>query len=258
MASIKRMAAVRAAKENATWGAERIRGELRKLGVDVSKSSVQKYMAGMRKHRASKQTWATFLRSHASKIWACDFLQAYDLFFRTVFVFVIIELGSRRMVHFGVTRNPTDEWTPQQLREATPFGEGPRILIRDNDRKCGTSFKRVASGIHVLGTPYRAPRANAVCARFLGSLRRECLDHFVILNERHLHRLVKEYKAYFNRARPHQGIEQRVPCGTERLEAPPVTPTLSSRPVLNGLHHDYSWLAASSAEQNQTHCSTHQ
>ena len=104
--------------------------------------------------------------------------------------------------------------------------------------------------------PYRAPKAKAVCERFLGSLRRECLDHFVILNERHVHRLVKEYKAYFNRARPHQGIEQRVPYRTERLDAPPVTATLSWRPVLNGLHHDYCWLAARSGEQNQARFST--
>ena len=246
------------ARENATWGAECIRGELSKIGVEVSKSSVQKYMAGVRKHRASKQTWATFLRNHASEIWACDFLQTYDLLFRTVFVFVILELGSRRMVHFGVTRNPTDEWTAQQLREATPFGEGPGFLIRDNDKKYGTSFERAASGIEVLKTPYRAPKANAVCERFLGSLRRECLDHFVILNERHVHRLVKEHRAYFNHARPHQGIKQRVPCGTERSDALPVTAKLASRQVLNGLHHDYFWLAARSAEQNQTQCATHQ
>jgi transposase InsO family protein len=253
VALIKQMA-----KGNATWGAERIRGELRKLGVDVSKSSIQKYMEEVHKHRASKQTWAKFLRNHASEIWACDFLQTYDLFFRAVFVFVIIELESRRIAHVGVTRNPTDEWTAQQLREATPFGEGPRFLIRDNDKKYGESFERVASGIDVLETPYRAPKANAVRERFLGSLRRECLDHLVILNQRHVHRLVKEYKAYFNRARPHQGIEQRVPCRTERLDARPVTATLSSRPVLDGLHHDYYWLAARSAEQNQTQCSTHQ
>ncbi|MEA3376225.1 MAG: integrase core domain-containing protein [Chloroflexota bacterium] len=97
-----------------------------------------------------------------------------------------------------------------------------------------------------------------MCERFLGSLRRECLDHFVILNERQVRRLVKEYRAYFNHARPHQGIEQRVPCGTERSDVLPVTATLSSRPVLNGLHHDYCWLAASSAEQSQTQCSTYQ
>jgi transposase InsO family protein len=208
-------------------------------------------MAGVRKHRVSKQTWATFLRHHASEIWACDFLQAYDLFFRTVFVFVIVELGSRRMVHVGMTRNPTDERTADQLREATHFGKGPRFLIRDNDRKYGSLFERAASRIDVLKTPYRAPKANAVCERFLGSLRRECLDHFVILNERHVHRLVKEYKTYFNHARPPQGVEQRVPCRTERFDAPSVTATLSSRPVLNGLHHDYPWLGASSAEQNQ-------
>jgi len=140
----KRMAAVRAARENAPWGAERIRGELGKLGVDVSKSSIQKVVAGVRKHRVSKQTWATFLRHHANEIWACDCLQTHDLFFRTVFVFVIVELGSRRMVHVGVTRSPADEWTARQLREATPFGEGPRFLIRDNDGKYGSSFERAA------------------------------------------------------------------------------------------------------------------
>ena len=116
------------------------------------------------------------------------------------------------MVHFAVTRNPTDQWVAQQLREATPFGERPRFLIRDNDRKYGKSFERVASQIDVLKTPYKAPRANAFCERFLGSLRRECLNYILILSERHLYRAVKEYKQYFNHARPHQGIEQRIPC----------------------------------------------
>jgi putative transposase len=193
----------------------------------------------------------TFLRSHASQIWACDFLQTYDTFLRTVFVFVIIELGSRRVVRFGVTRNPTDRWVAQQLREATPFGEGPRFLIRDNDRKYGSSFKRVAAGIDVLKTPYRAPKANAICERFLGSLRRECLDHVLILSERHLHRVVKEYSEYFNHARPHQGIKQRIPCRPERLVTPPVNSELSSRPVLGGLHHDYFWQAAESVGQGR-------
>jgi putative transposase len=164
------------AEENHTWGAKRIRGELLKLGLRVSKSAIQKYIQEVRKSLPSKQNWSTFLRNHASQIWACDFLQTYDLFFRTVFVFVIIELGSRRVVHFGVTRHPTDRWIAQQLRDATPFGEGPHFLIRDNDRKYSPSFDRVAAGIDVLKTPYRAPKANATCERFLGSLRRECLD----------------------------------------------------------------------------------
>jgi putative transposase len=161
-----------------------------------------------------------------------------------VFVFVVIELGSRRVVHFGVTRNPTDKWAAQQLREATPFGEGPRYLIRDNDKKYGDSFEQVTAGIEVLKTPYKAPKANATCERFLGSLRRECLDYVLILNERHLHRVVKEYMQYFNFARPHQGIKQRIPCRPERPDAPPVNGKLSSRPVLSGLHHDYYWQAA--------------
>ena len=121
------------------------RGELLKLKVKVSKSAIQKYIQDVRKSsRSPKQTWVTFLRNHATEIWICDFLQTYDLFFRTAFVFVVIELGSRRVVHFGVTRNPTDKWTAQQLREATPFGEGPRFLIRDND-KYGASFARARS-----------------------------------------------------------------------------------------------------------------
>ena len=115
VALIKRMA-----KENRTWGAERIRGELLKLRIKIGKSTIQKYMRAVREPLASKQTWATFLHNHASQIWACDFAHTYDLFFRSVFVFVIIELGSRRVVHFGVTRNPTDAWVAQQLRNAIP------------------------------------------------------------------------------------------------------------------------------------------
>ena len=150
----------RLAKENLRWGAERIRGELLKLGLRVSKSAIQKYIQQMRGSNPSSQNWSTFLRNHASQIWACDFLQTYDIFFRTVFVFVIIELGSRRVVHFRVTRNPTDGWMAQQWREATLFGEGPRYLIRDNDSKYGDSFEQVTAGIKVLKTPYKAPQAN--------------------------------------------------------------------------------------------------
>jgi transposase InsO family protein len=234
VALIKQMA-----EENRTWGAKRIQGELLKLGLRVSKSAIQKYIKEIRKSLPSKQNWSTFLRNHASQIWACDFLQTYDVFFRTVFVFVIIELSSRHVVHFGVTKHPTDQWIAQQLRSATPFGEGPRFLIRDNDRKYGASFDRVAAGIDVLKTPYKAPRANATCERFLGSLRRECLNHFLILGEKHLYRVVKEYTKYFNRARPHQGIEQRIPCRPERPETPTDNRTLTSRSVLSGLHHDY-------------------
>jgi putative transposase len=236
----------RMAKENLTRGAERIRGELLKLQIEVSKSTIQKYMKQVRERGPSKQTWSTFLRNHAQEIWASHFAQTYDLFFRALFVFVIIELGSRRLVHFGVTRNPTDAWIAQQLRNATPFGQRPRYLIRDNDPKYRPSLDRAAAGIEVLRTPYGAPKASAICERFLGSVRRECLDFFLILDDRHLHRVTKEYQAYFDHARPHQGIAQHIPCQSEQPNAPPLDAKIVSQPLLGGLHHDYYWQAADS------------
>src|SRR5258708_24384735 len=165
------------ATENRLWGAERIRGELLKLGIHVCKRTIQKYIRNVRSPQPRGQRWATFLHNHAAQVRACDFLQVTDLFFRPLFAFFIIELKSRKVIYVGVTRSPTDPWVAQQLREATPYGQTPKYLIRDNDRKFGQNFARVAatSGIKVLRTPYRTPRANAVCERFLGSVRRECL-----------------------------------------------------------------------------------
>ena len=192
------------AKDNRTWGAERIREELLKLGIKVAKSTIQTIREPATLPVPTKQTWATFLRNHAKDIWAVDFLQTYDLFFRAIFVFVVIELGSRRLFHFRVTRSPNDAWVAQQLREATPFGQGPCFLIRDNDNKFGHAFDRVAkgTGIEVLTTPYKAPKANAICERFLGSVRRECLDFFLILNERHLHKSMKQYQSLLQSRSP--------------------------------------------------------
>lgn len=189
--------------------------------------------------RPSGQTWETFLKNHASEIWACDFVQTYDVFFRTIFVFFIIELGSRRVVHFGVIRSPSDVWSAQQWRNATPFEEGPRFLIRDNDDKFGSHFSDVTGSIDVLNTPVRAPKANAACECFIGSVRRECLDHIIILNERHPRRLVREYVDYFNHARPHQGIDRiPVPPETNRNAAAQTDQPVLAVPVLGGLHHD--------------------
>jgi len=234
------------ARENRIWGATRIHGELLKLGLRAAKSTIQRYIIYARDPDSSQQRWITFIYNHASEIWACDILQTYDLFFRAIFVFVIIELKNRRAVHFGVTRHLTDKWLAQQLREATPFGDAPRFLIRDNDRKYGSSFKSVAigAGIQVLRTPYRAPKANAICERFLGSLRRECLDHFILLSERHTHRIVKKYVHYYNYARPHQGIDQQIPCRSMCVDKSAADGKVVSIPVLGGLHHDYQRHAA--------------
>jgi len=229
------------AKDNHLWGAQRIRGELLKLGIKVATATIQKYMRVVRPSRATTQPWSVFLKNHAKGIWACDFLPVIDLLFRPLYVFFVIELSSRRVVHFGVTRNPTDAWVSQQLREATAFGEAPRFLIRDRDRKYGEDFARVARGsrIEILKTPYRAPKANAICERFLGSVRRECLDHILILGERQLYEIIKEYVGFFNEARPHQGIEQRIPVETGSELTRVSQGKIISFPVLGGMHHDY-------------------
>ena len=231
----------RMARDNPLWGAERIRGELLKLGPRVSKRTVQKYLARDHSPRPSGQPWATFLRNHAHETWACDFLPVTGLLFRPLYAFFSIALDTRRVVHVGVTRHPTDARVAQQLREAMPFGEAPRFLIRDNDGKYGACFDRLtaASGIRVLRTPVRALRANATCERFLGSVRRECLDHLLVLSECHLARVLREYVAYFNGARPHQGIGQRLPHPAPAPRASERGSAVVARPILGGLHHDY-------------------
>jgi putative transposase len=173
-------------------------------------------------------------------------LPVTDLFFRPLFAFFIVELKSRKVIHVGVTQSPTDAWTAQQLREATPYGQTPKYLIRDNDSKFGPCFARVAatSGIKILKTPYHAPRANAICERFLRSVRQECLDHLLFLHERQLHRMLNAYVGYFNRARPHQGIGQQIP---EQYSSGPSAQDAGNKvvahPVMGGLHHDYRWAA---------------
>jgi putative transposase len=230
------------ARDNPLWGAERIRGELLKLGIRVSKRTIQKYTRQARPTRPPGQTWRTFLRNHAREIWACDFLQVHDLFFRPLFAFFIVEHRSRRVVHLGVTRHPTDEWVTQQLREATPYGERPRFLLQDHDSKYGARFAQLAgaSGITVVRTPVRAPRANGTVERFLWSVHQECLDHLLLLGEAHLRRALAEYVAYFNRDRPHQGRGQRVPVPSESPRQERHDPgDIIASPVLGGLHHTY-------------------
>jgi putative transposase len=228
------------------WGAERIRGELLKLNIQVAKRTIQKYMQAVRSKPPSGQSWSTFLKNHGQDIWACDFVPVVTLFFKTLHAFVIVHHASRRVVHLGVTDHPTDEWITQQVRDATPFEEKPKYLICDNDKKYGPMFERVAqaSGIEVIHTPYEAPRANAICERFVGNLRRECLDHMLVIGELQLIRVLKEYVSYFNPARPHQGIAQCIPAPRVPPPGTPKTSRLIAGRVLNGLHHDYRWAAA--------------
>jgi transposase InsO family protein len=230
------------AKDNVLRGAERIRGELLKLGICVSKRTIQKYMRRVRPPGKRGQSWNTFVGNHSRDIWACDFLQLYDVLFRPIFAFFFVVHGTREVVHFNVTRSPTDAWAAQQLREATPYGDGPTYLIRDNDDKFGRRFDAVAegTGIDVVKIPPRSPNLNSICERFLGSVRRECLDHVVILSERQLHRVLREYvEIYFNRARPHQGLFQRIPARAASRSVSEVGRNVVGLPILGGLHHDY-------------------
>jgi transposase InsO family protein len=209
----------------------------------VAKSTIQRYLREARTPRRAGQPWATFLRNHADAVWACDFLPVTDLLFRPLHAFFIVALGSRRVVHVGVTRHTTDAWVAQQLREATPYGERPDFLIRDNDGKYGSSFAQAAAntGITELRTAYRAPRQNATCERFLGSVRRECLDHVLVLGEAHLRRVLREYVRYFNHDRPHQGLAQRVPIAPGEVADRTITvSSVRASPILGGLHHAYA------------------
>lgn len=235
----------RMARENPLWGAERIRGELLKLGIKVAKRTIQKYLRALPSQPPAGQTWLTFLKTHGTDIWACDFVPVVTLFFGTIYAFVIMHLASRRVVHVGVTDHPTDEWVAQQLREATPFEEKPKYLLCDNDGKYGAGFERITetTGIEVIHTPYQAPLANAICERFVGSVRRECLDHVLVLGVCQLVRILRDYVQYFNQARPHQGIEQRIPDATPASAGVPRSGKVIVFPVLNGLHHDYRWAA---------------
>ena len=229
------------ANENGLWGAERIRGELLKLEAKVSKRTIQKCLL-KEHHNKSGQTWATFLKNHIRTLWAWDFNAVFDLLFRPLYVFVIMELHTHRIVHAAVTRSPIDEWVAQQLREATPWGERPKYLIRDRDGKYGKRFAAVASGIEILKTPVRAPRVNSYCERLIDSLRWECLDHMHILNRRQLYRIVQEYIDYYNYSRPHQGIGQQIPeylAENNPLQTSQPGRKITSTPVLSWLHHSY-------------------
>jgi transposase InsO family protein len=233
------------AKDNRLWGAERIQGELLKLGIHVAKRTIQKYLRQARPKHHGSQTWATFLRNHAQQIWVCDFLPITDLFFRQFYAFFLVELGSRRVVPLSVTDAPTDAWVAQQLREATPFGKGPKYLIHDHDSKFGTQFARVAAAtsITVVKTPIGAPNANAVCERFLKSVRCECLDHVLLIGICSITRALKEYVNYFNFHRPHQALGQQLPVPPLNMERHEKPTRIVRTPVLGGLHHTYQWIA---------------
>ncbi len=204
--------------------------------------------------RVSSQRWAAFVRNHAKAIIAADFLTIATARFQLLYVLVVMEIGTRKIVHVNVTPHPTAEWTLQQFREAIPCEHGYRFLIVDRDSKFSEDLRKSvrAMGVRVLRTPPKAPQANSYCERLLGTTRRECMDFLIPLSEDHLRRILQSWVTYYNRARPHSSLGPNVPdCGSDLPVAPgpdrhqiPTGQRVVSTPVLGGLHHDYRFDAA--------------
>jgi transposase InsO family protein len=197
--------------DNPLWGAPRIHGELLKLGFDISQSTVSKYMP--RRPRDPDQNWKTFLRNHMDCTASIDFLVVPTITFKLLFVLIVLSHERRRAVHFGITANPTAEWTARQMTEAFPWDTAPRFLIRDRHRTYGRTFRDhvAAMAITEVPTAPRSPWQNGHVERVIGSVRRECLDHVIALNDRQLKRVLKSYLAYYNQTRTHLALDKDAP-----------------------------------------------
>jgi transposase InsO family protein len=191
--------------------------------------------------RPPSPTWRTFLSHPAHHLWAADLFTVPTLTFKTLYVLVFIAHGRRQLVHLNVTANPTAAWVWRQVIEATPWGHQPRHLLHDRDAVYGRDFRQRTRriGIDTIATPIRAPRANAVVEKVIGTLRRECLDHLILLDEQHLVSVLREFLVYYNSDRPHRTLGLQTP----ELRLRPMTSPIRSRPVLNGLHHVYERVA---------------
>ena len=232
----------RMSRDNPLWGAPRIHGELLKLGIDVSQATVSKYMINF--PRPPSQTWRTFLRNHMHCLASMDFFVLPTATFRVLFVFIVLHHERRRIVHFDVTTHPTAIWIKQQITEAFPWDTAPDYIIRDRDSAYGkfVSARIKALGIEEVVTAPRTPWQNPFVERVIGSIRRECLDHVIVLNEAHLRRILDSYLDYYHRSRTHLSL------GKDTPDVRPVQPSSSGKivafPQVGGLHHRYERLAA--------------
>ncbi|MBN1571345.1 MAG: transposase [Acidobacteria bacterium] len=229
-------------KNNATWGAPRIHGELLKLGISISQATVAKYM-----HRHPKppsQTWRAFLQKHAKQLASIDFFTVPTISFRVLYVFLVLSHERRRVIHFNVTSHPTAEWTSQQLLHAFPYDSAPQYIIRDRDCIYGEVVQRQLEELaiqQVLTAP-RSPRQTPYVERLIGSIRRECLDHILTINEASLRANLRSYFSYYHDSRCHLGLDKDSP--KPREIQPPHIGRIVEIPKVGGLHHRYERRAA--------------
>jgi putative transposase len=228
---------------NPLWGAPRIHGELQKLGIEMAQATVAKYL-GRRRRDPPSQSWRTFLTNHVSQLASIDFFTVPTATFRVLFVFVVLSHDRRRIVHVNVTAHPTAAWTAQQLLDAWPWDTAPRFVIRDRDAIYGSDPQRILQqmGVEEVLTAPRAPWQNPYVERVIGSLRRECLDHVIVLNERSLQRHLQRYIDYYHDWRTHLSLDKDAPV--PRVAQPPACGTIVPVPHVDGLHHHYERRAA--------------
>jgi putative transposase len=227
---------------NPLWGTPRIVGELGKLGIKVAKSTVDKYR--VRSGKTPSPTWKAFLRNHVNDLVSIDFFIVPTIRFKLLYVLIVLAHSRRKVLHFNVTENPTALWTAQQIVEAFPWDSAPRYLLRDRDAIYGGAFqKRIhAMGIEQVLSAPRSPWQNPFVERLIGTLRRDCLDHVVALNERHLRRIVARYVTYYHDWRTHLSLSMDAP--NPRMVHSPDRGRVVAFPELGGLHHHYERLAA--------------
>jgi len=228
-------------QENPTWGAPRIQSELRLLGYEAADSTVAKYM--VRHRKPPSQTWRTFLKNHVKHITAIDFFTVPTATFRILYCFIVLRHNRREIVHFNITANPSAQWTAQQITEAFPYDTAPKYLIRDRDGIYGTFFQQRVDNMGIEEVPIapKSPWQNPYCERVIGSIRRECLDHFIILSENHLCCILKDYMDYYNNCRTHLSLDRNSP--SLRDIEPPSKGKVISIPQVGGLHHVYKRVA---------------